>query len=100
MASHGAGRALPLLLHELAAPARFLSPASETPWQPKPSSCALAAQVKLLEGWQDARPSCAYQTAQAPLRDALLCAGLFDLNARCKQFAAGQPQARPAGLAP
>jgi len=54
--------------------------------------------VKLLEGWQDARPSCAYQTAQAPLRDALLCAGLFDLNSRCKQFAAGQPQARPAGL--
>ena len=76
----------------------LLPPDSEPPWQPKLSSCMRASQVKLLEGWQDARPSCAYQTAQAPLRDALLCAGLFDLNARCKQFAAGQPQARPAGL--
>ena len=56
--------------------------------------CPDAAQVKLLEGWQDGRPSCAYQAAHAPPRDVLLCAGLFDLNARCKQFAAGQPQAR------
>ena len=52
------------------------------------------AWVKLLEGWQEPRPSCAYESARAAAlpSDSLLCAGLFDLNAGCKLFGAGLPQ--------
>ncbi|KAK9835948.1 hypothetical protein WJX81_000533 [Elliptochloris bilobata] len=68
------------------------------------------AWVKLLEGWQEARPSCTYEPARpaapdaaqgaAPPSDALLCAGLFDLNAGCKRFGAGLPEVCAAGPRP
>ena len=63
------------------------------------------AWVSLLEGWQDARPSCTYEAArpaapdQARAPDALLCAGLFDLNAGCKRFGTGMPEVPPGLIA-
>ena len=58
-----------------------------------PQATGAVAWVNLLEGWQEARPSCVYETAQDS--ETLLCAGLYDLNAGCKRFGTGLPEVPP-----